>query len=115
MTALLRVTDLAVGYAGGARALDGVDLEVERGETLAIVGESGSGKTTLGLAIGRLLPAGAGRESGELEVAGVPVFDAGSAEIRRLRRKALGFVFQNPMTALDPTMMSFCSPLWRSV
>ncbi len=104
MTPLVRSEDLALAYAGGARALDGVDLTVAPGETLAVIGESGSGKTTFGMALGRVLPAGAERISGRLEVAGVDVFAADPADLRRLRREALGFVFQNPMTALDPTM-----------
>lgn len=103
MTALVEAAGLVVSY-GPARALDGVDLRVGRNETLAIVGESGSGKTTFGMALGRLLPSGARREAGALLVAGVPVFDAPPETLRRLRREVLGFVFQNPMTALDPTM-----------
>ena len=107
MTALVDSAGLVVSYAtprGSIRALDGADLLVGRDETLAIVGESGSGKTTLGMALGRLLPAGARREAGSLRVAGLPVFDAPEEALRRLRRETLGFVFQNPMTALDPTM-----------
>ena len=104
MSALVSAEDLALAYAGGARALDGVDLAVAPGETLAVIGESGSGKTTFGMALGRVLPEGARRVSGRLVVDGVDVFAAGDAELRALRRDALGFVFQNPMTALDPTM-----------
>ncbi|MGM0585237.1 MAG: ABC transporter ATP-binding protein [Pseudomonadota bacterium] len=104
MSALVRAEDLALGYAGGARALDGVDLEVAPGETLAVIGESGSGKTSFGMALGRVLPDGARKLSGRLEVAGLEVFEAGDADLRALRREALGFVFQNPMSALDPTM-----------
>jgi peptide/nickel transport system ATP-binding protein len=107
MSALIEAADLVVSYAVGAakvQALDGVDLVIEAGETLAIVGESGSGKTTLGMAFGRLLPGEARREQGELRVAGISVFDGDDAALRRLRRETLGFVFQNPLSALDPTM-----------
>lgn len=107
MTALVDCESLVVEYQtahGPIRALDGVDISIPAGETVAIVGESGSGKTTLGMAMGRLLPPQARRESGSLAVQGKAVFDIPVEELRALRRDGLGFVFQNPMTALDPTM-----------
>src|ERR687886_549964 len=107
MSPVLAVRDLQLDYAVGAgvvRALDGVDLEVGEGATLGIVGESGSGKSTLGLAVGRLLPANLRRAGGDLRVRGTSVFACTDEEMRRLRRDVLGFVFQNPMQALDPTM-----------
>ncbi|GAB5469249.1 MAG: ABC transporter ATP-binding protein [Rhodospirillales bacterium] len=107
MTVLLEAEDLVVAYEtarGRVQALDGLDLRLEPGETLAIVGESGSGKSTLGLAVGRLLPSAARRESGSLRLQGQEVFEAAPEALRRLRRESLGFVFQNPMSALDPTM-----------
>lgn len=107
MTApLLDARGLEVDYGAGSgavRALDGVDLRLEAPEVIGIVGESGSGKSTLGLAVGRLLPGIARRAAGDLRVDGVEVFGAGDAALRELRRRRLGFVFQNPMTALDPT------------
>jgi peptide/nickel transport system ATP-binding protein len=107
MSRLVEADDLVISYAtasGQVRALDGARLVIEEGETLAIVGESGSGKSTLGMAIGKLLPAEAACEGGTLVVAGRSVLMAGPEELRALRRDQLGFVFQNPMTALDPTM-----------
>jgi peptide/nickel transport system ATP-binding protein len=107
MSGLVEVEDLVIAYdtpRGRVRAIDGARLEMSPGETLAIVGESGSGKTTLGMAAGKLLPVEAHRESGRLIVDGISVFDVGADELRALRRGRLGFVFQNPMTALDPTM-----------
>ncbi|MNQ91661.1 Oligopeptide transport ATP-binding protein OppD [compost metagenome] len=105
---LLEVTDLVIefGDASGAahRALDGATLSVRAGEVLGLVGESGSGKSTLGLAVGRLLADNAGRPGGDLKVNGRPVFELDDAAMRELRRRTLGFVFQNPMVALDPTM-----------
>ncbi|MBW8715124.1 MAG: ABC transporter ATP-binding protein [Variovorax paradoxus] len=105
---LLEVTDLVIefGDAPGAthRALDGATLSVRAGEVLGLVGESGSGKSTLGLAVGRLLADNARRPGGELKVNGQPVFELDDAALRELRRRTLGFVFQNPMVALDPTM-----------
>lgn len=107
MTALADIRDLVMSYRtghGGLRALDGADLRLDTGETVAVVGESGSGKTTLGMAIGRLLPEEAECESGTLSVAGTDVLRSDPERLRALRRDKLGFVFQNPMTALDPTM-----------
>lgn len=100
------VEGLAVEYRGGhtVRALDGVDLEITGGEIVGIVGESGSGKSTLGLAIGRLLPRNAGRVAGDLSVDGRSVWSASSDQLRQLRSRQLGFVFQSPMASLDPTI-----------
>jgi oligopeptide/dipeptide ABC transporter ATP-binding protein len=102
----LAVVDLVVEFAtaaGPVRALDGADLDVADGETVGIVGESGSGKSTLGLTIGRLLPPSAQRCQGDVQLDGVSVFARSDAELRGLRRTELAFVFQNPMSALDPT------------
>ncbi|TDC03811.1 ABC transporter ATP-binding protein [Nonomuraea longispora] len=100
---LLSVRNLVIDYAE-TRALDGADLDVAPGEKVGLVGESGSGKSTLGSAVGRLLPRTARRTGGEVLVAGEPVFDLPPAGLRRLRRRQLGFVFQDPIGSLDPTM-----------
>ena len=107
MTAFIEAQGLAIAYETRDRrtyALDGADLRLAGDESLALVGESGSGKTTLGMAIGRLLPGAARRVAGDLWIDGRSVFAASEAQLRALRRDNLGFVFQNPMTALDPTM-----------
>lgn len=104
---LVDIAGLVIGYDAGTRkvrALDSASLQVKRDETLAIVGESGSGKTTLGMAAGRLLPPEAQVLEGSITVNGVDVMQASDDALRRLRREMLGFVFQNPSTALDPTM-----------
>jgi peptide/nickel transport system ATP-binding protein len=104
---LVEVIGLGIEYvthAGPVRALDGADLTIHAKSSLGIVGESGSGKSTLGLAIGRLLPASTERTDGDLLVEGKSVFELSKPALRALRRRRLGFVFQNPMTALDPTM-----------
>jgi peptide/nickel transport system ATP-binding protein len=111
MTApVLEATDLVIEYAtrrGPVRSLDGASLSVGAGQIVALVGESGSGKTTLGMATGRLLAANAVHVAGRLSVAGRGVYGPGAVDaegLRALRRDVLGFVFQNPVAALDPTM-----------
>jgi oligopeptide/dipeptide ABC transporter ATP-binding protein len=104
---LLSAADLAVDYhtaEGPVRALDSASLDVRVGDVMAVVGESGSGKSTLGLAAGRLLPANAARVGGDLKVLGGSIFDLPESQVRALRHDVLGFIFQNPVAALDPTL-----------
>lgn len=106
MSVLVQASDLVIEYItprGPVRALDGADLTLAAGSSLGLVGESGSGKTTLGMAMGRLLPANSLRAAGALRVDGQSVFDLDDSALARLRRTRLGFVFQNPMSALNPT------------
>ena len=81
------------------RAVDGVDLEIRRGETLGLVGESGSGKTTLGKAILRLAPV----TEGEILFDGSDVSRMGSGELRRLRGR-MQMIFQDPYSSLNPRL-----------
>ena len=81
------------------RALDGVDVDLGRGETLAVVGESGSGKTTLGRVSLRLLKPTGGR----VHFDGQDVTDLPDSRLKEFRRRAQG-VFQDPFTALDSFM-----------
>ncbi|MEU6266184.1 ABC transporter ATP-binding protein [Saccharopolyspora shandongensis] len=104
MTDLLHVDGLVVDYATGVRALDGAELLVGRGETVGVVGESGSGKSTLGAAIGGLLPGPARITGGEVRIEGTAVGRLDARRLRRLRRDRLGFIFQDPIGSLDPTM-----------
>ena len=107
MTALVTIRDLVVDFStrqGRVRALDGALLTVREGEKVGLVGESGSGKSTLALALGRLLPPNAEWASGELMVAGQSVRELKGAALRRLRIDTLGYVFQDPIGTLDPTM-----------
>ncbi|MEM8665183.1 MAG: dipeptide/oligopeptide/nickel ABC transporter ATP-binding protein, partial [Pseudomonadota bacterium] len=81
------------------RAVDGVDLTVMRGETLAIVGESGCGKSTLARLLVRLIEPSAG----EVYYEGRDIAHVPAAEMRSLR-KDLQFIFQDPFSSLNPTM-----------
>ena len=103
--ALLQIKDLEVRYAtraGLVKAVDRVDLEVQRGETLGLVGESGCGKSTLGFSILRLI-----REPGEI-VGGQILFDGEDLlqkteqEMIGIRGKNIAMIFQDPMTCLNP-------------
>ena len=110
-SALLNVRDLVVTYPGRSGTLDrwrgrpsrdvtavrGVDLTIQRGETLALVGESGSGKTTAGRAIIRLVSAA----SGSVTFDGIDVLAASRGELRRLRER-IQIVFQDPYASLNP-------------
>jgi oligopeptide/dipeptide ABC transporter ATP-binding protein len=103
--ALLQIKDLEVRYAtraGLVKAVDKVDLEVRRGETLGLVGESGCGKSTLGFSILRLI-----REPGEI-VGGQILFDGEDLlqkteqQMIDIRGKNIAMIFQDPMTCLNP-------------
>jgi ABC-type lipoprotein export system ATPase subunit len=86
------------GAGGEVAALRGVDLQVARGETLAVLGPSGSGKSTL-----LWLLAGLARPTaGEVEVDGVPLRSVSGAELRLLRRRTVGVLLQNPARNLLP-------------
>ena len=90
------------GLFGGKRfvkAVDGVDLTLQRGRTLGLVGESGSGKTTVGRTILRLIPA----EAGKVVFDGQDVFALGGGQLRALRRR-MQIIFQDPAGSLNPRM-----------
>jgi oligopeptide/dipeptide ABC transporter ATP-binding protein len=106
---VLRVSDLVVEFpiphAGTtriARAADGVSLELGKGETLGVVGESGCGKSVTALSVIGLVPAPGRVTSGAVEFEGRDLLRLGERELRAVRGRRIGFVFQEPMTALNP-------------
>jgi peptide/nickel transport system permease protein len=103
---VLRVKDLRtflVTRWGTTRAVDGVDLELERSSTLGIVGESGSGKTMLGLSLVRLTPEHVSKTvSGEIWLDGRELLGMSAAELRRVRSRQLSMIFQDPQQSLNP-------------
>ena len=102
MAALVELRGLTKTFAGKhgvVRAVDGVDLEIELGSTLALVGESGSGKSTLGRCVLRLLRP----DAGSVVVDGQEVGSLSRADLRKFRRHAQ-MVFQDPLGSLNPRM-----------
>ncbi|HVB15410.1 MAG TPA: ABC transporter ATP-binding protein [Stellaceae bacterium] len=88
---------------GTVRAVDGVDLAIDRGETLAVVGESGCGKTVMAMSVLKLIAMPPGRiAAGEILWQGRDLVPLGAQAMRRIRGKEIGIVFQEPMTSLNP-------------
>lgn len=109
MSELLKIDDLKVSFKtddGVVKAVDGVSLTVNSGETVAIVGESGSGKTVTSLSVMGLHKRGSAEISGSIKVRdGESVLDIVSAtdeEILNVRGRAVAMIFQDPMSALHP-------------
>jgi len=104
---LLRVENLRTvleGAGGAVRAVDGVDFEVRRGETLAIVGESGSGKSMTALSLLRLLPETGRIASGRVELGDVDLLGLPEAAMRNVRGRRIAMIFQEPATSLNPVL-----------
>jgi len=102
---LLSVQGLAVDFAtmdGVVHAVEGVDLEIEPGQTVAIVGESGSGKSTTAMAIIGLLAGGGRIASGSIRLDGREISHAPEHELRAIRGRDIGLVPQDPMSNLNP-------------
>ncbi len=104
---LLDVRDLRIEIdtrRGKAVVVDGIDLHVEKGETLGVVGESGCGKSLTMLSLVGLLPNKIHATGGTARFDGADLLQMGPAELRSVRGGKIGFVFQDPMTSLNPVM-----------
>ena len=99
---ILEIENLAVAFRG-VEVARGVNLHVDRGETVAIVGESGSGKSVTALSVMQLLPYQyASHPTGSIRVDGFEVIGLDETEMLKVRGDRVGMVFQEPMTSLNP-------------
>jgi peptide/nickel transport system ATP-binding protein len=104
---LLDIKNLRVYYfseEGVVKAVDGVSLSLNKGETLGVVGESGCGKSTLGLSVLRLVPYPGKMVSGKIFYNGIDLLSLSDEEVRKLRGKEIAMIFQNPDVSLNPIM-----------
>jgi peptide/nickel transport system ATP-binding protein len=107
MTALLDIKSLTIDIArdhGPARVVDGIDLTVGEGESLGVVGESGCGKSLTMLSLMGLLPNKIKATGGSAHFAGRDLLKLNPKELRKVRGAEIGFIFQDPMTSLNPVM-----------
>lgn len=103
---LLRIRDLVVEYDTDedvVQAVNYVDLQLGKGETLGLVGETGAGKTTIAKAILRILPDPPSRvKAGEIYFEGKDILKLSEGKMRKIRGNKIAMIFQDPMTALNP-------------
>ena len=91
-------------FAGEVQAIRGVNLKLQKGETLALVGESGSGKSVTAKSIMKLLSNNAIVKEGTITFKGENILEKSERDMQSIRGKEIAMVFQDPMTSLDPTM-----------
>ena len=91
-------------FAGEVQAIRGVNLKLQKGETLALVGESGSGKSVTAKSVMKLLSNNAGVKEGSITFKGESMLEKSESDMQSIRGKEIAMVFQDPMTSLDPTM-----------
>jgi peptide/nickel transport system ATP-binding protein len=106
MENVLEIKDLYASYKtfeGVARAVNGVNLIVQQGESLGLVGETGAGKTTTALSIMKLLPPRTGRiNQGKIIFNGIDLTKKSDNYLQRIRGNKISMIFQNPLTSLNP-------------
>ena len=91
-------------FAGEVQAIRGVNLKLEKGETLALVGESGSGKSVTAKSVMKLLSNNAVVKEGTIIFKGENILEKNERDMQSIRGKKIAMIFQDPMTSLDPTM-----------
>ena len=105
---ILKINDLSVQFhipEGITRAVDGVDFDLNAGETLGLVGESGCGKSVTALSILRLIPSPPGRiKSGRIQFENQDLLGLNPEKLRRIRGRDISMIFQEPMTSLNPVL-----------
>lgn len=103
---ILEIEDLVIHYNtedGIAKAVNGINLILDKGKTIGLVGETGAGKTTIGLSILNLIPTPVGRIiSGSIKIDGIEIFKKTERELEKIRGSIVSMIFQDPMTALNP-------------
>jgi peptide/nickel transport system ATP-binding protein len=107
MTALLEIRGLTIDIDrdhGPARVVDGIDLTVMEGESLGIVGESGCGKSLTMLSLVGLLPNRIRATGGSARFGGRDLLTLPAKDLRKVRGSQIGFIFQDPMTSLNPVL-----------
>ncbi|WP_313756038.1 ABC transporter ATP-binding protein [Tissierella sp.] len=104
----LNIKDLHIHYIteeGTVNAVNGINIDLKKGETLGLVGETGAGKTTTALGILRLVPNPPGKiMDGEIFLEGQNILELSEEEMRMIRGNKVSMIFQDPMTALNPVM-----------
>ncbi len=101
---ILTIAQLKLTFPGQPPAVDGIDLTVNPGETLALVGESGSGKSLTALSVMRLLPPNCRFDAGQIKLSGETLTDLPETALNRLRGKRMAMIFQDPMASLNPVL-----------
>ena len=105
---LLSIRDLTIHYFtddGVVKAVNGIDLDIAKGETLGLVGETGAGKTTTALGIMRLIPNPPGKiVGGEVMFNGTDLIKESEKKMRHHRGFDFSMIFQDPMTSLNPVL-----------
>jgi peptide/nickel transport system ATP-binding protein len=102
---VLSVRNLKVEFAtrrDALRAIDGVSFDIAKGEVLGVVGESGAGKSVTGLAVIGLIDPPGRISGGEIHLSGLRIDNLPPDEMRRIRGKRIGMIFQDPLTSLNP-------------
>lgn len=105
MSQVLEIRNLSVEFPtrhGVLKALDGVSFSIDAGEVVGVVGESGAGKSLTGAAIIGLLEPPGRISGGEIRLEGQRIDNLADADMRRIRGKKIGAVFQDPLTSLNP-------------